>query len=292
MKYNEWLFTRQNSIGSSDVAAIVTGRFGGIWNVVGQRLGVIGPTESTLRMEIGLLLEPPMVELFNRATGMDALIAEPYTRVIHPDHPHHSATPDAWVGVDGKAVPLELKTVEGYAAQGWDENETDGGDGAHPYAWAQLQWQLWVTGAPFGFVAALIGLSDFRWYPTRRDDEFIAHLVTQAEHAWDLIQRGELPEPDASDACTQALGGKFNDLGTEVELDADADEAAAQYLKLRDEAKAASEKQKAAANRLRLAMGDAAVATTTGHRVTWKKNKSGRRALTVRASFGSDAELT
>jgi hypothetical protein len=107
-------------------------------------------------------------------------------------------------------------------------------------------------------------------------------LVERARAFWSLVESGEIPDIDASDACTRALAARYawrpND-----RLDEGPPELAklvAIRMSHEKRAKAATVETALAENMIRALIGDERAGFRgDGWRVTWKGDKNGRRSL-------------
>jgi putative phage-type endonuclease len=149
------------------------------------------------------------------------------------ERPHMFATLDRLVTIADQQVPLELKCAWYAAAKEWDERI--------PIAYrVQLQQQLYVTGADFGYFAVLRNGCSARWYRDERHDKFIARLCDRVDAFWDRVQRNDPPEPDGSKASLARLFEQFPQARPQVvDLPSELAEAGAAYDAACEAAKAA-----------------------------------------------------
>lgn len=99
------------------------------------------------------------------------------------------------------AVVIEAKSVSRFMCRDW-------GDGVPPYVYAQVQWQMWVTGALRGVVSALVA-GEYQKHDLERDENFIKKAVSVAHEFWAGLQLGQDPPLDASRACGAALRARL-----------------------------------------------------------------------------------
>lgn len=159
-------------------------------------------TEPDARMEIGVLLEPHIVEKvckdrgwsfeWNGPTAADAL----GTSRLHPTDPRASARPDAIVtdpARAGQTGVVECKTINIF--RWWD---LAGRDDPQPLLYWELQWQwqAYVTGATFGaLVVYVVGDDDYLVYPREPDPEVIAAMLEESALFWQQVEQKNEPDP-------------------------------------------------------------------------------------------------
>lgn len=273
-----WEAARMDGVGGSDVAAAC-----GINQYVSPyRLWA----EKTGRPV------PPRSEKLERAARWGHLL-EPIVRdEFQFSHPEYVVTPSPgtlavtgmeWqrVNVDGLvwtpdgrlAAVYEGKIGSHYQLKHW-ENEDE-----VPVAYtAQVQWAMFITGAP---VAWVVGLLDSHTYLERlivRDDDLIAELVDLAAEFWSCVVNDVPPPIDGSDATKETLARVLQVDGSEVELDPL--EWAARFARVHEIngqiAKLKAEKE-AIGNEVRAAMGPHTVAKFDGQKVATHKTTAPQR---------------
>jgi predicted phage-related endonuclease len=192
----DWLASRSESIGASEVAAAAWHRtkfnpppFSTPYEAWGRKVGCLPGVEETASMRAGSVLEPAIIRLLGIETGWEVQGAADYlgaplgdeATLRHPTQDWITATPDAFVNhPDHGWIPAEVKLSSEHAPGDWTKAKP-------PLSYLfQVQWQLLVTGAPAGVLAALVG-STLYHYTIERDDEVIAALYTDAAWLWDLV---------------------------------------------------------------------------------------------------------
>lgn len=266
---DEWLEARRNGIGASD-AAVVLGleHRQSPLSLYHEKLGLEHDEERAGRrrlLRMGLLMEPVIAGLFVDEVKTVELGAFNVERARIPAVGYHlersstlpwlTCTVDRW-GRDAELpatslqaaalapaeyvaeqmVTVELKNVSLWAANDW----LDLGEVPLGYQ-VQVQHQLAVTGAPRGYIAAVIGGVDFKWARIERDNDFIAVLLEKLDEFWRRVQRGDPPPADASDS-TKATLNKLRalaDVGDETPV-----ELPAEFADLRDQHDALAEQLK------------------------------------------------
>jgi len=180
----EWLRARRDSIGGSEAAAVAgVNRFCSpyeLWLVKTGRHP--GPVEND-KMRAGVLLEPVVVELFERQTGLSCTPAGMWRT---PLMPWQHANPDRWTS-DGHG--LEAKTTFGFpGAQEWD-----GGPTGH--AICQSQWYMHVTGRDRWYIALLTDGWQLTWWWMERDQVLIDILAEDVARFWHEHVVADTPPP-------------------------------------------------------------------------------------------------
>lgn len=287
---NEWLERRRQGIGSSDAAAICgLDPFRSPLAVWLDKTGQLPEQEPTERMRWGTRLESAVAaEFTERNEHLEVSLVEdvkeaPLGIVAHPDRPWMLASPDRLVfddkSWDGVHVPLEIKTAHQYAPRSW------GDDGIPERFVIQLHHQMAVLDAPYGWLAVLIGGSEYRQERVDRDDTLIESLYTIEERFWQRVVDREQPPADGHAATAAALDLLYpaETAGKHVVLPDEARELVARYRQALADAAAAEKAKSAAAAGLKALLGDAEAGFLDGEKtVTWKT--VGRKEFTVPAS--------
>lgn len=241
-----------------------------------ERTGRSDPTEESLAMRVGNYMEPLLRELASEV--LDKLVGGPLEFTECDWASWATANLDATVEDEGIMVPLELKTASAWTADKWGESGSD----EIPVNYVmQVTHQMAVTGAPFAYVAALIGNNDFRWYRLERDERLVEHLHRAEAKLWQHVVEDIPPTPQTLAGC--ALRWPEHDDGKVYDLS----EPEWQWLQ---EMQAASERRKLAeaeekALKLRLVQSvqDAELLIYDMKPVaSYRADKRGRRALRLR----------
>lgn len=261
----EWLAERRNGIGASDIAAVL-----GIspWatplELYLDKIGEAAEKEDEPQMRRGRRLEPLVLDFYAEETG------RPVTRqqeCVVGAESWMRATLD---GFDETAVaPVEAKTVNAFAAQEFGEAWTD--DVPLHYA-AQVHWQMMLTGAGVGYLAALIGSDDFRIFEIRRDRELEQMLVARAREFWQRVQDRNPPVP----TTLEDVGLLYRrDRGLTITAEPEIVEAVAYLKQIKADIKRDEARADLAAMRIKSFIGDAAVLLGADGKplATWKSNK-------------------
>lgn len=267
----EWLAQRQGFLGASDVAAV---------------LG-LSPYQSPLsvyRSKMGIQNEiPENLAYFGHA------LEEPLASWVADKHPEIGAVGDGidvqsvecpWLAakpdrlIDG-AFPLELKSSSAFAKSKW-------ADGVPLYYQAQVQTQIFVLDAPYGWLAVLHGGNDPELYRVERDDVFIQeYLIPKTREFWESHVLAKIPpEPTTSAEAVELWPGVES---VTVEGSEELYELWGAYGLMQAEQVELSEKLDGIKLQLQLAMKDATALTFEGRELfTWKPRKGSRTFDTAR----------
>lgn len=187
-----WEQERRASIGASEVPAILglsphatpldiyRGKYGA-GRDIDPELAFIGHAEEVV---IGRWLRKFRPELGVIRRGFMARSLEA---------PWLHASIDRFVVKRGTWIPVQMKTAHQYAADQWEDDV--------PLAvQAQIQAELFVLGAPYGWAVAFVGGRRFHLHRIDPDPAFVAEiLLPQTRTFWfDHVAAGIPPEPSTS----------------------------------------------------------------------------------------------
>lgn len=202
----EWLSGRNYSIGASDASAVVGlnsyQSAYGLWVNKTEPLSVESSMDEIA--EWGLILERVIVEEFEKRASVNChramLMPDNFKILRSLERPHVHATCDT-LTVDGQ--PVQAKTAHFQAGKIWAKEV--------PLSYlCQLQVELYVTGAEFGYIAVLIDGYQFRWHKVPRHQVFIDRLLKRIDHFWNEYVIKRVPPPtDYHEATTKALLRKY-----------------------------------------------------------------------------------
>jgi putative phage-type endonuclease len=302
---DEWLANRRSGIGGSDIAAILGlspwKTAVDVWlDKTGQSTeDAIGNAEA---VRWGALLEDVVAREYAERT--DRTVQRIKRILRHPLHEFAIGNIDRAVVRKGSRVRvagdggtllgadglLEVKTASAYKAGDWGR---DGDEDAVPvYYQAQVMWYLGITGQTWADVAALIGGQRMVIRRIKRDDETIAAMLERAHEFWHQHVLTRKPPEPAKAKDVESLFPADN--GEAIEA---TDDLLAAYNAAR-EAKAriaqAEADYEAAAERIKLALGERSALTLNGKPlVTWKSAKPTRRTdwKEVAAALHAPADL-
>lgn len=179
---SSWLAERPKRLYATDMVDILGLGYEG-WRTVEEiyreKLGEPPAyREPSLLMEFGTFAEPFIASLFTRATAIEVERQE-WRVSVNKDEPWIGASLD-YIARDFSAG-VECKLLRGYPDENWGRD----GTGWVPQRVAvQCSWQMLATGMQQTYVAAFFGMSHFRWYLIRRDDELIGMLKEIGASFW------------------------------------------------------------------------------------------------------------
>lgn len=210
---------------------------------------------SSLPMRVGLALEPLVRAEYESLTGRK--VRRVRRLISHPEI-SWAATHLDFVAVGERRI-VETKTT---SSRRWDE-------GLPQDIEAQVQWQLGVTGYPLADVAALISNRELRVHTVAADARLFGDLLAVAsDFNRRLAEGGPFAESLAS---VKALYSASDE--TEILADAELEEAAHEWLRLRasrDDIDAAAEAIEAA---MRARTGTAARVLGSDWTLTLRRTK-------------------
>jgi putative phage-type endonuclease len=265
-----WLEERRNGIGASEAPVVMgVSKFQSPLDLWAQKRGLVpADSEGNEAMEIGLLLEPVILGLYARRRGVEIERPEPYTLVRSKDKPFMFATFDGF-----QSLPDKGRGVVEIKATGMDLR--DGEEPPESYQ-VQIQHQMAVAGVDHGTIVALIRGQRLAWWDVERHAKFL-RVLTDAELAfWKRVENGEPPEPVDPGDTKALLALHPRDNGTTVELPelSDVADEIERLEELRSQAKDDLAQVEAALdvakNRIKAAMGPAAVARVGRALFGWK----------------------
>ena len=211
---DQWHEARQQGIGASEVSAIL-----GLspWqtplSVYMNKKGVRNEIPENLAF-FGHALEEPIAQWIEQKRFDEVGPVSPGLSARSIEWPWLTATPDRTVaGGPGVVIPIELKTSSAYSKESWAE-------GVPLYYATQVQTQLAVLGAPFGWLAVLHGGNSPELFRVERDNDFIDnHLIPKTRAFWEEHVLADVPpEPSTSAEAVELWPG-------DTELSVDGGEA-------------------------------------------------------------------
>lgn len=218
--------------------------------------------------EAGNLLEPAILDWARTKLGV---INEGDWRVH--ENGILAATLDG-ILPNGEIVECKSHGIVGPAQ--WDRWGKEGTDEFPDVYAIQMQTQLLVTGAPRGWLPALIGGRGFVLYTMERNDDIHELIMGCVDRFWKRIQ-DRVPPEEIPHLETMQRMDRIK--GKAVEID---DDIARRYRDACDEFRLAEKARNEAQEALLAALGDAEVATWTGGSFTYKQTV--RKSYTVAES--------
>lgn len=202
---------RFGGVGASDIAATVSGKYGGAFRVVAERIGVDVPGRDVID-EVdavrGHTWEPFLADGVHVHSGGRLWVVGEQTEMEHPENRRFRCTLDGFVAdrdecsVDDVDGVVEFKSRLVWGPWAWE------------YWLPQVQWQLFVSGLPRGLL--VVGTIDVDYdLETGDSREFVSgvkyvwvdadggvqeQLVGVGEWLLDHVDRGVLPPADGEGA--------------------------------------------------------------------------------------------
>lgn len=247
----EWHEWRRHGIGGSDIPSLLgLNSFGTPFTVWCDKHNLLPPTEETERQSVGKWLEKALAERFEQTTG------------------HKVTSTQEWCVME--THPWRRCTIDGRVSDAIWECKTDArpgklhdADNVPPSMKAQSIWNAGINQAPGTWLTVFKGLSEPEhiWIPF--DAEDFAFMCDVADRFWhDHVLTMSPPDCTGLSTETDALRSIFPGTpGKVVEIDP---EIHVRWSEARDARLAAEKEEAAAANELRLALGDAEIGTVAG----------------------------
>jgi len=266
----EWLALRRSGIGASDISGIM-----GIspwttpFQVWASKVGNLREVMDDEAMRWGRILEDVILEEWARQTAVEIKHRQPLIRNL--ERPFMVATPDA---LPSYPAVVEVKNNSDWA---WTEPP------AHYYA--QVQWQLAVTGYKLGDLVVLHAGRQMMVYPIEANAEYQARQIEAAEDFWKHVEANEPPSTKWEDSAVMAHLWPYSTEQT-VEVGPD---AALELYEARSARDAGNERYEAATAAVKVMMKEADTAVC-GQQVVakWSTNKNGTRRFVVKGDELND----
>jgi predicted phage-related endonuclease len=190
-----WLDWRRAGVTATDVAEATDGTYGGAYQVIANKLGVLPPVATTAAMERGHRWQATIADAVHTLTGWFVVGEETW---CEGNDQRWRCTVDGLLAaapeatMDELAGVLEIKTVGAGTRHSFDR-------------WNhQVQWQLLVTGLQHAVLAVATiddgddTCSSLRLHRIEADSLHQQMLVGVAEFLWEHMERQELPDPDGN----------------------------------------------------------------------------------------------
>ena len=277
---NAWLASRNMGLGGSDAGIIVgLNKWKSPFQLWMEKTGQAEPEDLSENEYVywGTVLEEAVANRFCELTGKKVQRRGLLQSV---EHPFMLASVDRMVV--GENAGLECKTANGFAAK-WEGDEV-------PDSYiAQCCHYMAVTGCEKWYIACLIGGNHFVWKTIERNEADIKALIEAEEKFWARVITKTMPEVDA--AAVPALAEKFRGGRKEpVELGADAECLAEEYMMLSDNIKTLTKRQDFCKAKLMELMEDNEVGNAGGWKISWAVRK-GRTTFDSKRFQTEHAEL-
>lgn len=296
MNHEEWLEERKKTIGGSEIGAILgMNPWQSAYSLWAERTGRIPSFEGNMATKVGTFMEEFVAKLFEEESGKKVQRTNYIYR--NTDYEGLHASPDRLLVSEDAG--LEIKTTSAY-----NSGKFKGVEFPQQY-YAQAVQYMAVTERRQWYIAVLIGNTDFRMYHLTRDpmpkpdfcitsilveDSEIKALYEAALDFLDCLKRDVPPAMDGSEATSDALKEIYPGGGTATVQLYGRDGMVERWLDLKKQIKLLAEEQDTIANTLCADMGDNEVATSGGHKVTWK-HKAGAMRFDHKQAVADHPEL-
>lgn len=195
MDRGEWLAKRRNSIGGSDVSAILyANNYKNALDVYLEKIGKAGGDFDNSMMEFGRRAEEMVAKWFSDETGLKARRFR--QMFIDDEQPYLHANPDRQIlasGEEDETGILECKTTSQYYVESWAY------DVALPW-YLQLQHYLMIKGYSYGYITWLIrDDGSLHWKRFEADEEVQQNIREACHMFWTEHVQKKVPPADTED---------------------------------------------------------------------------------------------
>lgn len=274
----EWEQERRNSIGASEIAAVLNlSPYSTPLDVWKHKKGIDRPFDPLLGF-IGHASEDIIEQWVHKFSGVDVTL-EPAFMARSIEYPFIHASFDRLSS--DPFITWQFKTAHHYTGFKWDE-------GIPTDIRIQVQTEMLVAGTRRAAVVVWIGGREFRLYWEDRDDRFInEQLIPAARDLWQRVLDDSPPEPSTL--------AELNDVELHPGEEIEASETALEMIERRAvlESDIASMREEADALKVALGqyMGTAEALTRDGQRILTFKYQKGRASFDAAALKRDHPEL-
>jgi putative phage-type endonuclease len=262
----EWLARRLNGIGASDAPKIMgLSNYGSALSVYMAKLEHVNDFEMNERMEMGILMEPVIIQRFEQITGIEVIPNS--IEVWSEKFPFLFATPDGYI--KGENAGLECKNIGMYSSE-WDESIPN-------QYMVQVQHSMLVTGFDKWYIAVLFSGNKFKHYEVDRDDQLInEHILPQLKYFWfEHVEKSIPPIPQAIDG--PLLAETYKDVDSdEISLDSACSELIEDYLEAQKLEAGWKKRKQSLSNMIKAKIGHHKYGVVDNKKVTWNRIESTR----------------
>ena len=261
----EWFALRADGITATDVSVIAgLNPYKTPYQLWAEKLGKYTPDPVGPAAIRGILLENAVAEFYEMETGRELRRSNGIVRL--KEMPWAMASLDRTiVGEEGL---VEIKTS---TSPRWSLHPVP------PEVVAQVQWQMFVTGAPWCDIAVLLGGLVFRIERVEASVEMQTDLYRKAVEFRNLLATDTAPPLWGEDSDALASVTPWNGLEEWAQADAGLDRVAQIYAEKQYESKLLDQELQNLAISLKEAIGEKAGIAGEGWSATWKQNKSSQK---------------
>ncbi len=259
-----WLKARRAGIGASDIAAIMgISPWSTSFQVWASKVAEIPEDEGTEAMLMGRAIEGFILDQWEKK---NQAVLDRGCLIRSTDVPVMMATLDGATLTSKGVAVVEAKNRSEWS---WDS--------VPEYYYAQVQWQLSVTGYKIGYLIVLFAGRRLETFEIKADADYQTAQVAAAGEFWKLVEDNEPPPTEGADNPLMAsLWPNHTEQAIEISAD-----AAVELYEARSADKVASGRRDAAEAAIKAILGKDADTAVVGQQVicTWRDNGKGRRFL-------------
>ena len=230
---DEWLAWRNTGLGATDAAAVVgASKFGTPLTVFATKKGLVRATEQTAPIEWGHRIEPVIID---KILEVHEDFKDCKRGLLYGDgYKHASLDAEAiWVH-DGIEEPVVIEAKTARSSDDWAP--------VPPGYYAQVQWQMGITGYKHAFFTVLVGGRD--WFEVRVDfdPQFYEEMVMICDKFWyeyylnDVAPKPTGLHPDLDREAMSAISTVTEENSKDTEL---TEEEVEKYRYLKERAESA-----------------------------------------------------
>lgn len=267
LTHEEWLEARKFGITGTDLGGLTgISKYSTPIKVYLDKTGELEPIEDNEAMYWGRVMEDVIAKEFQSRNNFK--INKVNAILKHPEYEWALGNIDRLITNEkGEKGILEIKTVSEYLKTSWDGEEVP------PQYMVQIQWYMFVTGATYGYFAALLGGNKYVQKYVERDEELINMLLDIGKDFWENnIQKKIPPLVDGSEVSTGLLNSLYpqSESGTEMQLPDEAIELIEKRTELKAKSKELDIEIADCENKLKDHLKDNEVGVINDFKVTWK----------------------
>lgn len=261
----KWLAERNSMIGASETPSILGRGFETAADVWARKIGAQVDNNESLRLFIGNALQPGILEIARHVMGLPIVDEEPFRIRRYEARPYIGASLDAYIDDNGVHAPLDAKNVDRMYSSEWEAEPPVGYQ-------IQLQQQMLVTGASYGYLFALIGGNQPVFHRVERNDEFIAAMLKKLAAFWKLVQTRTPPPYEDAESQSRVIAALYpKDNGSTIALSDDAVRLLEQREFVNEQFELLKKSKEGHDNALKLLLGDNSYGVLPdGRWISWK----------------------
>lgn len=288
MSKEEWLLSRQEGIGGSDIGAIIG----------------VNKWSSPLRVYLSKKEPPREIEDENSiermfwGNALEDVVARTFAERMNEEGKDFKVTKsNATWGLEeidwarasldrliyskerGRGI-LEVKTTSAYGKDEWENSKV-------PDSYmAQLQWYMGILNIKWGYFAVLIGGQKLLIKEVEFDQEIFDNLLEAGKDFWENnILKNNMPAPsgnDTDETWVKEQTGSSDSRYKIEELSGATDEQIKDWLEKKELEKAVIKERKAVEQQIKLKFGTAEKMLTNLYELTYKTDVKGARRFKVK----------